>query len=107
VVSAVRDVYAGGTVLGHGVAERVVEGLRSMTRIDPLNDEEHAVLRCIAAGFEENDQIAAKLRIDESAVPRLLKNAIDKLGAKNRSEAALMALRAGWITMEDIRGMTG
>ena len=107
VVNAVRDVYAGGTVLGQGVAERVVEGLRSMTRIDPLNDEEHAVLRCIAAGFEENDQIAAKLRVDESAVPRLLKNAIDKLGAKSRSEAALMALRAGWITMEDIRGMTG
>ncbi len=107
VVNAVKDVYAGTTVLGQGVAERIVEGLRGMSQLDPLNEEEHAVLRCIAAGYEENDQIAERLNIEEGSVPRLLKNTIDKLGVKNRSEAALMALRAGWITMEDIRGMTG
>jgi serine/threonine protein kinase/DNA-binding CsgD family transcriptional regulator len=107
VVNAVKDVYAGTTVLGQGVAERIVEGLRTMNQVDPLNEDEHAVLRCVAAGFEENDQIAQRLGIDESSVPRLLKNTIDKLGVKNRSEAALMALRAGWITMEDIRSMTG
>ncbi|PJF30621.1 MAG: hypothetical protein CUN51_07375 [Candidatus Thermofonsia Clade 1 bacterium] len=107
VVSAVKDVYEGSTVLGQGVAERVVEGLRSMDRSDPLNEQEHAVLRCVAAGFEENDQIAARLGIEESSVPRLLKNAIDKLGVKSRSEAALMALRAGWISMEDVRNLTG
>jgi len=106
-VNAVKDVYSGTTVLGKGIAERIVEGLRSMTQTDPLNDEEHAVLRCIAAGYEENEQIAQRLKLDEMQVPRLLKNAIDKLGVKTRSEAALMALRAGWITMEDIRGLTG
>ncbi|PJF34380.1 MAG: hypothetical protein CUN49_15965 [Candidatus Thermofonsia Clade 1 bacterium] len=63
------------------------------------------MLRCIAAGIEENDQIAQRLGIEESSVPRLLKNVIDKLGVKNRSEAALMALRAGWITMDDIRSL--
>jgi DNA-binding NarL/FixJ family response regulator len=107
VVNAVRDVHTGTTVLGQGIAERIVEGLRNMNGVDPLNDEEHAVLRCVAAGYEENEQIAERLGIDESVVPRLLKNAIDKLGVRSRSEAALMALRAGWITMEDIRGMTG
>ncbi|MFQ3534456.1 MAG: protein kinase [Aggregatilineales bacterium] len=106
VVNAVKDVFAGTTVLGQGVAERIVEGLRSMDQSDPLNEQEHDVLRCIAAGFEENDQIAERLGIEESSVPRLLKNTIDKLGVKNRSEAALMALRAGWITLEDIRNMT-
>ncbi|HVO43579.1 MAG TPA: protein kinase, partial [Aggregatilineales bacterium] len=35
VVNAVRDVYAGGMVLGQGIAERIVDGLRSMNR-DPL-----------------------------------------------------------------------
>lgn len=105
-VKAVKDVYTGSTVLGPGIAERVVEGLRTLNATDPLNDEEHAVLRCVAAGYEENDQIAERLKIDENTVPRLLKNAIDKLGVKSRSEAALMALRAGWITMEDIRGLT-
>ncbi|GAB4548799.1 MAG: hypothetical protein OHK0023_12430 [Anaerolineae bacterium] len=107
VVNAVKDAYAGTTVLGKGIAERVVEGLRTLNETDPLNEEEHLVLRCIAAGFEENDQIAEKLAIDVNSVPRILKNAIDKLGARSRSEAALIALRAGWITMEDIRGLTG
>lgn len=105
-VNAVKDVYTGTTVLGKGVAERIVEGLRTINNADPLTEEEHMILRCIAAGYEENDQIAEKLKIEESVVPRLLKNAIDKLGVKTRSEAALMAMRAGWITMEDIRGIS-
>ncbi len=105
IVNAVRDVYSGGMVLGQGIAERIVDGLRSMNDIDPLNEQEHDVLRCIAAGYEENDQIAEKLGVDEVTVTRLLKNAIDKLKVKGRSDAALMALRAGWITMEDVRHM--
>jgi DNA-binding NarL/FixJ family response regulator len=105
-VRAVKDVYTGTTVLGKGIAERIVEGLRNMNNLDPLNPEEHMVLKCVAAGFEENDQIAERLQIDLGLVPRLLKNVIDKLGVKNRSEAALMAMRAGWITLDDIRDMT-
>lgn len=104
-VKAVKDVYAGGMVLGQGIAERIVDGIRNMGQMDPLNEQEHDVLRCIAAGHEENTQIAARLGIDENSVPRLLKNAIDKLGVANRSEAVLMALRAGWILMEDIRSL--
>ncbi len=103
IVNAVRDVYAGGMVLGEGVAERIVDGLRNMMDMDPLNDQEHQVLRCIAAGYEENYQIAEKLGLDEGAVTRLLKNIIDKLRVRTRSDAALMALRAGWITMEELR----
>jgi DNA-binding NarL/FixJ family response regulator/tRNA A-37 threonylcarbamoyl transferase component Bud32 len=101
-VNAVRDVYSGGMVLGQGIAERLVDGLKNMNAVDPLNEQEHDILRCVAAGFEENDQIALKLGIDEGAVVPLLKNAIDKLGVKTRSDAALMALRAGWITLDDL-----
>ncbi|HLY28477.1 MAG TPA: protein kinase [Aggregatilineales bacterium] len=102
-VKAVKDVYSGGMVLGEGVAERIVDGLRSMNDIDPLNPQEHDVLRCIAAGYEENDQIAERLNLDEGTVTNLLKGAIDKLKVKSRSDAALMALRAGWITIDDIQ----
>lgn len=105
VVNAVKDVYSGTTVLGKGIAERIVEGLRNMQNLDPLDEQEHRVLRCIAAGFEDNDQIATRLAIDPERVPRLLMNVIDKLGVKTRAEAALMAMRAGWITMEDIHDM--
>ncbi len=101
-VKAVKDVYSGGMVLGEGVAERIVDGLRSMNDIDPLNEQEHDVLRCVAGGYEENDQIAEKLGLDESTVTKLLKDSIDKLKVKSRSDAALMALRAGWITLDDL-----
>jgi DNA-binding NarL/FixJ family response regulator/tRNA A-37 threonylcarbamoyl transferase component Bud32 len=103
IINAVRDVYAGGMVLGEGVAERIVDGLRNMNNMDPLNEQEHDVLRCVAAGYEENDQIAEKLGIEESDVARLLKNALDKLKVRSRSDAALMALRAGWITVDELR----
>jgi serine/threonine protein kinase/DNA-binding CsgD family transcriptional regulator len=103
IVNAVRDVYAGGMVLGEGIAERIVSGLRNMSEVDPLNEEEHDVLRCIAAGLEENDQIGEKLGKDEVEVAKLLKSTLDKLKLRSRSDAALMALRAGWITMEDVR----
>ncbi|HRE49504.1 MAG TPA: protein kinase [Aggregatilineales bacterium] len=105
VVNAVKDVFSGTTVLGKGIAERLVEGLKG-GGLDPLTNEEHQVLRAIAAGFEENDQIAERLAIPPDSVPRLLKGIIDKLGVKTRSEAALMALRAGWMTVDDIRDMT-
>jgi DNA-binding NarL/FixJ family response regulator len=105
VVSAVRDVYSGTTVLGKGIAERLVEGIRTLRNVDPLSDDEHLVLRAIAAGFEDNEQIAQRLKIDADRVPRLLMGIIDKLGVKTRAEAALMAMRAGWITMDDIRDM--
>jgi serine/threonine protein kinase/DNA-binding CsgD family transcriptional regulator len=105
IVNAVRDVYAGGMVLGEGVAEKIVDGLRNLSNLDPLNEQEHDVLRCVAAGYEENDQIAEKLGIDEGEVARLLKNTLDKLKLRSRSDAALMALRAGWITLEELRHM--
>jgi DNA-binding NarL/FixJ family response regulator len=102
-VKAVRDVYTGGMVLGQGVAERIVDGLRNMSDVDPLNEQEHDILLCIAAGYEENDQIAERLGMNEQAVTMALKGAIDKLGVKSRSDAALMALRAGWIALDDLR----
>lgn len=107
VVNAVKDVHSGATVLGKGIAERLVEGLKNMGSLDPLNDQEHAVLRCIAAGLEENDQISEHLKLAPDDVVRTLKNIIDKLGVKTRSEAALMALRGGWITLDDIKDITG
>jgi DNA-binding NarL/FixJ family response regulator len=105
IVNAVRDVYAGGTVLGQGIAERIVDGLRNLSDIDPLDEREHDVLRCVAAGYEENNQIAERLGIDEGMVTSLLKSAIDKLKVRSRSDAALMALRAGWITVDELRSM--
>jgi DNA-binding NarL/FixJ family response regulator/tRNA A-37 threonylcarbamoyl transferase component Bud32 len=102
-LQAVRDVQAGGLVLGEGVAERIVQSLRLMDQMDPLNEDERDVLRCIAIGDEENALIAKRLGWDELHTTRTVMSVIDKLGVKSRTDAALTALRAGWISVDDMR----
>jgi serine/threonine protein kinase/DNA-binding CsgD family transcriptional regulator len=102
-LQAVRDVAGGNIVLGQGVAERIVQGLQVMNETDPLTEEERDVLRCIAAGFEDNHQIAGKLGWDEGQTTRIVMETLDKLGVPSRNEAALKALRAGWISVDDMR----
>jgi DNA-binding NarL/FixJ family response regulator len=102
-LQAVIDVRNGHLVLGHGVAERVVQGLmaRNDGRANDLGDLERTILIGIAAGLT-NDQIAERLRIDPQLVAAQLVVLIEQLNAKSRSEAALIALRQGLITLEDL-----
>lgn len=102
-LQAVRDVQAGGLILGEGVAERIVQSLRLMDQMDPLDEDERDVLRCIAIGDEDNALIARRLGWDELHTTRTIMSVIDKLGVKTRTDAALTALRAGWISVDDIR----
>ncbi|MFN8419045.1 MAG: response regulator [Anaerolineae bacterium] len=96
-LKAVRDVYSGGLVLGQGIAEKLVDGIRNIGAVDPLTADEHDVLRYIAAGVEDNAEIAKRLNTTDTQVTRLLMTTMEKLGVANRADAALMALRAGWI----------
>jgi DNA-binding NarL/FixJ family response regulator/tRNA A-37 threonylcarbamoyl transferase component Bud32 len=102
-LQAVFDVYKGHLILGHGVAERVVQGLmaRGEGESSELGDLERTILIGIAAGLT-NDQIAERLRIDPQLVAAQLVVLIEQLNAKSRSEAALIALRRGLITLEDL-----
>jgi serine/threonine protein kinase/DNA-binding CsgD family transcriptional regulator len=102
-LQAVIDVRNGHLVLGHGVAERVVQGLmaRNDGQANDLGDLERTILIGIAAGLT-NDQIAERLRIDPQLVTAQLVVLIEQLNAKSRSEAALIALRQGLITLEDL-----
>ncbi len=102
-IQAVHDVLGGNIVLGQGVAERIVQGLQMMNETDPLTEEERDVVRAIASGSEENAQIAQALGWTDTQVARVLLRTLDKLGVSSRTDAALKALRAGWITVEEIR----
>lgn len=102
-IQAVHDVYGGNVVLGQGVAERIVQGLQTMNATDPLTEEERDVLRCIAIGNEDNEAIARRLGWDETQTARTVMHVIDKLGVSSRTDASLMALRAGWISVDDLR----
>jgi DNA-binding NarL/FixJ family response regulator len=102
-LQAVLDVHRGHLVLGHGVAERVVQGLMARDAGVPqeLTDLDRTILIGIAAGLT-NDQIAERLRIDAQLVAAQLVTLIEQLNAKSRTEAALIALRRGLISLEDL-----
>lgn len=63
---------------------------------DPLTDRERQVLRLAGDGAATLD-IATKLHLSEGTVRNYLSEAISKLGAANRVEAARLARSRGWL----------
>jgi two-component system response regulator DesR len=63
---------------------------------DPLTDRERAILQRAADGRSSAD-IAADLHLSEGTVRNYLSEAIAKLGAANRIDAARIARARGWL----------
>jgi len=63
---------------------------------DPLTDRERQVLRLAGEGKASGD-IAGELGLSEGTVRNYLSEAISKLGATNRVEAARIARTKGWL----------
>lgn len=63
---------------------------------DPLTDRERQVLRMAGEGMASGD-IADNLNLSEGTVRNYLSEAISKLGAGNRVEAARIARTKGWL----------
>ncbi len=63
---------------------------------DPLTERERQVLRLAGEGMASSD-IAEQLKLSEGTVRNYLSEAISKLGAANRVEAARIARAKGWL----------
>ncbi len=100
---AVREVSQGHLALGHGVAERLVTGLvgKVPDEDERLDATEKDILTLVAAGETDRD-IAYQLGIPEEDMLGTLMQIIDRLGVSSRTDAALAALRAGWISLNDV-----
>lgn len=64
--------------------------------VDPLTDRERQVLRLAGEGLS-TARIASDLHLSERTVRNYLSEAISKLGAENRIEAARIAREKGWL----------
>jgi len=62
----------------------------------PLTSRELEVLRVLARGAT-NAQIARELNVTEDTVKFHIRNIFRKLGVASRTEAALVAIRQGWV----------
>ena len=87
---AIRRVHAGGRAVDPELA------LEAWSEEDPLTDRERRVLRMAAEG-RTTAAIAATLGLSEGTVRNYLSEAIGKLGAANRIEAARIARERGWL----------
>ena len=87
---AVREVHAGGRAISSELAAE------AWSEADPLTDRERQVLRLAGDGVS-GAGIATELRLSEGTVRNYLSEAIGKLGASNRVEAARIARQRGWL----------
>lgn len=71
----------------------------SAERLAKLTPQERKTLLEVARG-ETNKAIAAKLGISVETVKDYVQHTLRKLGVTNRTEAAVMAVRAGWLDQE-------
>lgn len=88
--AAIRRVHDGGRAIESELAAA------TWTEPDPLTDRERQVLRLAGEG-QTSAQIASTLFLSEGTVRNYLSEAINKLGAQNRTEAARMARQKGWL----------
>jgi two-component system response regulator DesR len=88
---AIRRVAAGETVIDPELA-----GLALRAVANPLTGRERDVLAAAEDGATIAD-IAVRLHLSASTVRNYLSDAIGKTGTRNKTEAALLARRNGWL----------
>lgn len=69
-------------------------------RGEPLTDREREVLELVATGIT-NREVAQQLFISINTVKVHLRNIYAKLAADSRTEATMIAVREGWVTVGD------
>ncbi len=101
--AAIRTVAAGGALIDPSITRKVVAEFMRMPANaarppapldDPLSGREIEVLRLLAGGHT-NREIAARLFLAEGTVKNYVSNILSKIGARDRTQAALRARELG------------
>jgi DNA-binding NarL/FixJ family response regulator len=103
-VDAISKVMAGGVLIEPSVARKVVAELARLTpaaplaspprRPEPLSEREREILSLLALGLS-NKEIAGRLFLAEGTVRNYVTAILDKIGARDRTQAALAAREMG------------
>ncbi|HLI08506.1 MAG TPA: response regulator transcription factor [Ktedonobacteraceae bacterium] len=104
VAQAIRTVYQGGTCIESGLTGTLVGEFRRLAEavsatlpahdITALTEKEVEILRYVASGMS-NKEIAEKLAYSEKTVKNYLSIIFQKLNIRDRTQAAIYALRQG------------
>lgn len=101
--SAIRSVAGGGAALQPSVARKVMDAFARLAQptsapsrhlVEPLSGREQAVLRLLARGLS-NKEIADRLFLAEGTVKNHVSAILQKIDARDRTQAALKARELG------------
>ena len=100
IVEAVKIAADGGAYfdpkIAHVVLQRFGSGAKPSNPLSPLTQRETEVLRLVADGVG-NAEIATRLAIGLGTVKGHVRDILEKLAASDRTHAAVVALRKGFI----------
>jgi DNA-binding NarL/FixJ family response regulator len=106
VVQAIRIVSQGGVYIEPAMTGAIVNEVRRLSAHAPggsgltaLSEKEIEILRCVAMGLS-NKEIADRLAYAEKTVKNYLSIIFQKLGIRDRTQAAIFALRQGLLPDE-------
>jgi len=106
-VNAVRSVYAGESVLHPAIARKVLNRFApsadkpQQVLAEVLTQREIEVLKLATRGLSNQD-IADELCLSLRTVQAHLGHIFNKLKVSSRTEAVVHALKAGWVTLNDV-----
>ena len=105
-VTAIRAVHRGEALINPNLAVKLLDEFRRLSQAadeaadaESLTQGEMDVLRLVAQGTD-NKTIGERLALSERTVANRLSTVYEKLHVNNRTQAALVALRRGWATLE-------
>lgn len=107
-IDAIRAVNAGESILHPAITRKVInrfafrakEPEPEEKKLDQLTEREMEVLKLAAKGMTNKD-IARCLTLSARTVHTHLSNIFSKMQVGSRTEAILLALKEGWLTLED------
>jgi len=116
-IDAIREVHRGNYVINDDVLEQPqvatwllaqfsqypdTYGYEEDSPFVPLSEREMEILEYITKGLS-NKEVAARLHISRQTVKNHMTAILRKLAVNDRTQAAVYAIRQGWIRLEDTK----
>lgn len=100
-IEAIHAAAQGEVRLSPEAQKRLTKEIRSEEMREPLTPRESEVLRWLARGYSNKD-IAEQMGVSEMTVKTHVSNTLSKLQLKSRTQAALWAIKYGFVGVDSI-----